>query len=101
MNDDRKRPMKEVICRKMIAGTFSWERLITFSKRCLIVSYSRLPGGRNRQKQKLVLQVPTKCLSLFLFVRISEDFKKYFVIRDCKGRSIVKAKISLTDSLAK
>ena len=68
--------MKEVICRKMIAGTFSWERLITFSKRCLIVSYSRLPGGRNRQKQKLVLQVPTKCLSLFLVVRISEDFKE-------------------------
>ena len=76
MNDDRKRPMKEVICRKMIAGTFSWERLITFSKRSLIVSYSRLPGGRNRQKQKLVLQVPLKCLSLLLAVRIREDFKE-------------------------
>ena len=68
--------MKEVICRKMIAGTFSWERLITFSKRCLIVSYTRLPGGRNRQKQKLVLQVPLKCLSLFLVVSVSGDFKE-------------------------
>ena len=86
MNDDRKGPMKEVICRQIIAGTFSWERLITFSNRSLIVSYSRLPGGRNRQKQKLVLQVPLKCLSLLLAVRIREDFEEILCKKRLQGQ---------------